>query len=85
LQGLKAMQIEETAKDIVKHVGQLGAHMKKYEEYHVKLGTSLATVVNHYNNSGKELKKVDKDVLRIAGEAPGIDIALIEKPEVNGE
>jgi len=85
LQGLKAMQIEETAKDIVKHVGQLGAHMKKYEEYHVKLGTSLATVVTHYNNSGKELKKVDKDVLRIAGEAPGIDIALIEKPEVNGE
>jgi DNA recombination protein RmuC len=83
LQGLKAMQIEETAKDIVKHVGQLGAHMKKYEEYHVKLGTSLATVVNHYNNSGKELKKVDKDVLRIAGEAPGIDIALIEKPETD--
>jgi DNA recombination protein RmuC len=83
LQGLKAMQIEETAKDIVKHVGQLGVHMKKYEEYHVKLGTSLATVVNHYNNSGKELKKVDKDVLRIAGEAPGIDVALIEKPEID--
>lgn len=81
LQGLKAMQIEETAKDIVKHVSQLGAHMKKYEEYHVKLGASLSTVVNHYNNSGKELKKVDKDVLRIAGVAPGIDIALIEKPE----
>ena len=83
LQGLKAMQIEETAKDIVKHVSQLGSHLKKYEEYHVKLGTSLSTVVNHYNNSGKELKKVDKDVLRIAGEAPGIDIALIEKPETD--
>jgi DNA recombination protein RmuC len=81
LQGLKAMQIEETAKDIVKHVGQLGTHLKKYEEYHVKLGTSLSTVVNHYNNSGKELKKVDKDVLRITGETPGIDVAMIEKPE----
>ncbi len=81
LQGLKAMQIEETAKDIVKHVGQLGSHLKKYEEYHVKLGTSLSTVVNHYNNSGKELKKVDKDVLRITGETPGIEVPMIEKPE----
>ena len=81
LQGLKAMVIEETAKDIIKHVGQLGTHLKKYEEYHGKLGTSLATVINHYNNSGKELKKVDKDVLRITGETPGIEVAMLEKPE----
>jgi DNA recombination protein RmuC len=83
LQGLKAMQIEETAKDIVKHVNQLGVHLKKYEEYHEKLGASLGTVVNHYNNSGKEFKKIDKDVLRIAGEAPGIgaDMAQLERPE----
>jgi DNA recombination protein RmuC len=82
LQGLKAMQIEETAKDIVKHVEQLGTHIKKYEEYHGKLGTTLATVVNHYNNSGKELKKIDKDVLRIAGSAPGIDVLTVEKPDI---
>jgi DNA recombination protein RmuC len=84
LQGLKAMQIEETAKDIVKHVNQLGIHLKKYEDYHEKLGVSLGTVVNHYNNSGKEFKKIDKDVLRIAGEAPGIgaDMLALEKPEV---
>lgn len=81
LQGLKAMQIEETAKDIVKHVSQLGTHLKKYEEYHTKLGVSLGTVVNHYNNSGKELKKVDKDVLRITGETPGIKVAELEAPE----
>jgi DNA recombination protein RmuC len=76
------MQIEETAKDIVKHVEQLGTHIKKYEDYHSKLGTSLATVVNHYNNSGKELKKIDKDVLRIAGSAPGIEVLTLEKPEI---
>ncbi|MEN9524544.1 MAG: hypothetical protein RL536_613 [Candidatus Parcubacteria bacterium] len=81
LQGLKAMQIEETAKDIVKHVGQLGNHLKKYEEYHNKLGTSLSTVVNHYNNSNKEFKKLDKDVLRITSETPGIEVEMIEKPE----
>ena len=81
LQGLKAMQIEETAKDIVKHVEQLGTHLKRYEEYHTKLGTSLGTVINHYNNSGKELKKVDKDILRIAGEAPGIEVPTLEGPD----
>jgi DNA recombination protein RmuC len=62
-------------------VGQLGTHMKKYEEFHAKLGVSLATVVNHFNNSGKELKKVAKDVLRITGETPGIEVAMIERPE----
>ncbi|MFA6601382.1 MAG: DNA recombination protein RmuC [Candidatus Paceibacterota bacterium] len=82
LQGLKALQIEETAKDIIKRVSDLGTHLKKYEEYHGKLGISLSTVVNHYNTSGRELKKVDKDVLRITGETPGIEVAMIEKPEM---
>lgn len=82
LQGLKALQIEETAKDIVKRVGELGTHLKKYEEYHGKLGTSLATVVNHFNNSGKELRKVDKDVLRITGESPAIEVAALDKPDL---
>ncbi|MES2216523.1 MAG: DNA recombination protein RmuC [Patescibacteria group bacterium] len=81
LQGLKALQIEETAKDIVKRVSELGTHLKKYEEYHQKLGVSLGTVVNHYNNSGKELKKVDKDVMRITDASPGIEVAAIEGPE----
>jgi DNA recombination protein RmuC len=84
LQALNAMVIEEKAKDIIKHVSQLGTHLKKYEEYHIKLGTSLSTVVNHYTNSGKEFKKVDKDILRITGETPGIgEIPLIEKPETS--
>ncbi len=81
LQGLKALQIEETAKDIIKRVEELGNHLKKYEDYHGKLGASLGTVVNHYNNSGKELKKVDKDVLRITGQAPGLEVPLIDQPE----
>ncbi len=65
LQGLKAMQIEESAKEIRKRVDELGKHLYAYEEYHNKLGTTLKTVVNHYNSASKELKKVDKDVMRI--------------------
>ncbi|MBI5134112.1 MAG: DNA recombination protein RmuC [Candidatus Taylorbacteria bacterium] len=82
LQGLKAMQIEDTAKDIVQRVGELGKHLKAYEEYHNKLGNNLATVVNQYMFSSKELKKVDKDVLRITGTAVGLDPLSIEKPDL---
>ncbi len=82
LQGLKAMQIEETAKDIVQRVGELGKHLKAYEEYHNKLGNNLATVVNQYVYSSKELKKVDKDVMRITGTAVGLDPVIVEKPEL---
>ncbi len=73
LQGLKAMQIEESAKEIRKRVDELGRHLSSYEEYHNKLGTTLKTVVNHYNSASKELKKVDKDVMRISGESAGIE------------
>ena len=81
LQGLKAMQIEETTKDIIKRVGEIGTHLKKYEDYHSKLGVSLGTVVNHFNSSSKEFKKIDKDVVRITGSSLDIETVLIDKPE----
>lgn len=84
LQGLKSMQIEETAKDIIQRVGELGTHLKKYEEYHNKLGNNLATVVNQYMGASKELKKVDKDILRITGTTAGLDPILIDKPDMDG-
>ena len=80
LQGLKAMQIEESAIKIIKRVEDLGRHLKTYEEYHNKLGNSLGTSVNTYNAAGKELGKIDKDVLRITEQAPGLDPLQLEKP-----
>ncbi len=82
LQGLKAMQIEESAKEIRKRVDELGRHLASYEEYHNKLGTTLKTVVNHYNASSKELKKVDKDVMRIAGSEALIDPMMLGDSEI---
>ena len=79
------MQIEESVKGIIKNVGELQKHLKTYEEYHGKLGNALGTVVNHYNATGKEFKKIDKDVLRITGEGVGIEAALLEGPERNEE
>lgn len=81
LQGLKAMQIEERATDIQKRVGELGKHLQGYAEYHDKLGKNLGTVVNQYNLSSKEFKKIDKDVMRISGEALDIEILELDKPK----
>jgi DNA recombination protein RmuC len=82
LQGLKAMQIEETAKDIIKRVEELGVHLKKYEDYHSRLGGSLETVVNHFNNSSKEFKKLDKDITRITGSSALLEVLPVEKPDL---
>jgi len=82
LQGLNALKIEKDAVEIRKRVGELGTHLKAYEEYHNKLGNALGTVVNHYTSSGKELKKIDKDVLRIAGTSPELNLLEVEKPKL---
>ncbi|MGI6612652.1 MAG: DNA recombination protein RmuC [Candidatus Nanosyncoccaceae bacterium] len=83
LQGLRSLQIEEQAKDIQVRVGQLGQHIAKYDEYMKKLGNSLGTTVNHYNNASKEFAKVDKDVVRISGGEPSIEVELIDRPQID--
>jgi DNA recombination protein RmuC len=85
MQGLKALQIEQKAVEIQKRVGELGKHIGSYEEYHKKLGTALGTAVSHYNNSYKELGKVEKDVFRIADTKIGIEQQLLEKPAMEDE
>lgn len=81
LQGLKAMQIEESAKEIRKNVELLGKHLKSYDEYMLKLGNHLGTAVNTYNFASKELGKIDKDVYKITGEAMEIETPVLQGPE----
>jgi len=85
LQGLRSLQIEEQAKDIQVRVGKLGQHIGKFEEYMQKLGSSLGTTVNHFNNAHKELGKVDKDVIKIANTAAGVEPVLLDKPRQDDE
>ncbi|MEY3784264.1 MAG: hypothetical protein RLZZ230_586 [Candidatus Parcubacteria bacterium] len=80
MQGLKAMEIEEKAQDIIKNVEKLSVHIAKYEDFYNKLGNTLSSTVNHYNAGYKELNKIDKDVTRITGETIGIDVLSIDKP-----
>lgn len=81
LQGLRSLQIEEQAKDIQVRVGQLGRHIGAYDTYMHKLGNSLSTTVNHYNTAHKELKKIDKDIVKIADTSPAVDALIIDKPQ----
>jgi len=82
LQGLRALQIEESAKEIRKHVEMLGRHILSYDDFMKKLGVSMSAAVNHYNNAYKEFKKIDKDVVKIAGGEAKIEILAIDKPKM---
>lgn len=81
LHGLRSLQIEEQAKDIQIRVGKLGQHISRYDEYMKKLGGSLSTTVNHYNNASKEFVKIDKDVVKIAGKEASVEQLLLDKPQ----
>jgi DNA recombination protein RmuC len=82
LQALHALKIEERAQDIIKHVSDLGKHFRAYSEFHLKVGNNLTTVVNQYNISSNELKKVSKDIIKITnGTSEDIlEVISVEKP-----
>lgn len=83
MQGLRALQIEESAKEIRKRVEDLGKHLIAYDEYLKKLGNNLSTTVNSYNSAYKEFNKVDKDVVKIAGSEKTVEPMLIDKPTID--
>lgn len=85
LQGLRALQIEEQAKEVIKRVDELGKHMGAYETHFKGLGSNLATVVNKYNLADKELAKIDKDVLRLTGSGTNYQAGQLARPELEGD
>ena len=82
LQGLRALQIEESAKDILLNVQKLGKHILSYDSFMKKLGASMSTTVNHYNSAYKEFAKIDKDVVKITDAEKNVEPLLIEKPNI---
>lgn len=81
LYGFRAFKIEESAKQIGKHVESLSRHLKAYDDYFKKVGNSLGTTVNHYNAAQKELGKVDKDITKITGDSMQLDAIALDKPQ----
>ena len=81
LQGLRALQIEESAQEIKKGVENLARHLINYETYMQKMGNHLGTTVSMYNFAYKEFSKIDKDVYKISGEKIGAEPLEIERPK----
>ncbi|MGA0956747.1 MAG: DNA recombination protein RmuC [Flavobacteriaceae bacterium] len=83
---LNNMKVEESINEIQMNIEKLGNHLNAYLTYHDKLGNSISTVVNHYNVTNKEFKKIDKDITKLTSgkstigiETENIDRPLIEK------
>ncbi len=81
LQGLRALKIEESAKEIRVRVEDLRRHLSSYDEFMQRLGKNLGTTVTMYNNAYREFKKIDKDVLRISGENIGVEPVTLDRPD----
>lgn len=85
LQGLRALQIEESAKFIRSNVEKLGKHILSFEEYMKKLHGSLGVTVSHFNSAYKEFGKIDKDVVKITESERKIEPLALDKPAEEGE
>ena len=81
LQGLRALSIEESAQAIKKNVEKLSKHINSHDEFMKKLGASMSTTVNHYNNAYKEFKKIDKDIMRVLEKDSKIEAIALEQPK----
>ncbi len=83
LQGLNALKLEKQTQEIIKRVEMLQRHLVAYDEYTKKLGNNLSAAVNTYNSAQKEFKKIDKDVVKIAGTTETIEPLAIDKPSTD--
>ncbi len=82
---LNNMKIEDSINDVLRNVEKLTNHLNAYKTYHDKLGNTLGTAVNHYNESSKEFKKIDKDVIKISSGNSQINIEpeILDKPKID--
>lgn len=81
LQGLKALAVEKSIKEIVDNISRLGNHLNSYQSYFQKVGTNLSTTVNMYNSASKEFGKIDKDITKITGDTIDSEVLEIDKPK----
>src|SRR3989344_4040496 len=82
-QGMRAYAIQEGTKEILKNVSRLQKHITAYEDYMRRVGNNLSTTVNSYNIAYKELGKIDKDVVKLAGGEVKIEVDKIDRPQLD--
>ena len=77
---LKALQIEESVKEVIVRIRDLGRHMERFNDFMQKLGNNLSRTVGSYNSAYRELEKIDMDIVRITDKDKGIEANLLDKP-----
>jgi DNA recombination protein RmuC len=65
LQGMRALQIEEKAKDIQKRVEDLGRHLASYDQFMQAVGRSIGVAQVNFDKATHEMTKIDKDIVRM--------------------
>ncbi len=85
LHGLRAMQVQDSIKDVITRIALLGKHLIAYDDFMKKVGNTIGTTVNSYNTAYRELQKVDKDVMKITDKSVGgeIEAIILEKPQID--
>lgn len=83
MQGLRSMEIHRDTEKIRKNIEQLQKHLLAHNTYMMKLGSSLGTTVGHFNTTYKELGKIDRDIVKIAGTDPAVDPLLLDRPQID--
>lgn len=73
--GLKGFKIEQQAREILKSIGSLQELLKKFFDDHTKTGKHLQNALSSYENSNKQLTKLNDKMAQITG----IDMKLIDE------
>jgi DNA recombination protein RmuC len=85
VKALHNLKVEKSIEDILKNINKLSNHLNAYKDTHDRLGKTISTVVNHYNKSSNEFKKIDKDVIKISDGKNSIDYSpeMLENPKID--
>ena len=84
VKALHNLKIEKSVQEILTNVDRLTKHLNAYQTYHTKLGKTLGTAVNHYNDLTVEFRKIDKDIVRLSPDNKrlALDADEVSKPNV---
>lgn len=82
-QGLRSIEIHKDTEKIRKNIEQLSKHLVAHNNYMIKLGNSLGTTVGHFNNTYKELGKIDRDIVKITDSKSNVEPQLLDKPQLD--
>ena len=85
VKALHNMKIERSIEEIMTNIEKLSNHLNAYKTAHESLGKTIGTVVNHYNKSSNEFKKINKDIIKISGGNSKIELKenTLERPQIN--